>query len=159
MRIFSNNPLSWSSLSYVYTVPRVSLNTWNNYHFYKIMSSNPIQIKHTSSIDILKTNYDYQCYWDLFEYKNDIKTTSSCEYKVQINSLANNFHSKYSNVLINYTPDNKYNYCNNYIYVPNALQDGDLIVVHTPFIETAYHKIKQQIPYRSHSSGNDIILS
>ncbi len=157
MKIFSNTPLSWPSLLHVYTVHRISLKPWNNYHFYKIVDDNPIKIKHKSCINNLKTNYDYCCYWDLYEYKNTMKTSSNWEFKIHINSLSDNYHKTYSNKVINYHNDmERYtHHYNNYIYVPNTIEKDDLIVIHKPNNSGDY----PLTPYRSHTSGNTIILA
>lgn len=154
MKIFSNTPLSWPSLLHVYTVHRISLKPWNNYHFYKIITSDPIKIKHESCINNLKINYDYCCYWDLYEYKNTMKTSSNWEFKIHINSLTNNYNKTYSNKVINYHNDmERYTrHYNNYIYVPDTIEEGDLIVINKP-------DNYPSPPYRSHTSGNTIILA
>ncbi len=158
MRIYSNTPLSWPSLVHIYSVNRLSFKSWNNYHFYKIMSSDPVRIKHESPINYLKNNYNYSCYWNLVEYKNQ-KKSSNWEINIEINAMSNDYHKYYTNKLINYDINSgvqRYTryYSNNYIYVPTAIKKGDLIVINNGNENAP----APTTPYRSHTSGNDIVL-
>ncbi len=160
MRIFSNNALSWPSLLQVYSINRISLKSWNNYHFYKIMSSDPVEIKHESPIDYLKINHKYYCYWNLIEYKGHTKS-NNWEFNIEINAVSNDYHNCNTNKLINYHNgiERYTKHYNNYIYVPTAIKATDLIVVNTDNAENALlSNNSMPTPYRSHTSGNDIVL-
>ena len=78
-------------------------------------------------------------------------------FKIHINSLSDNYHKTYSNKVINYHNDmERYtHHYNNYIYVPNTIEKDDLIVIHKPNNSGDY----PLTPYRSHTSGNTIILA
>lgn len=152
MKVYSNIPLSWPSLLHMYTVPRLSLHPWNNYHFYKIISSYPVKINNISPIKLLTNNIDYYCYFNVVDWKYQHKS-----HNYLVNIKLNMYNEvdieknkeKVSNM---YVKAKCNNFENNYIYIPKCIEQDDLIVI-KDFTSNTH------VPYRSYTSGTDIILA